>query len=137
MRLKMAACRVTVGAACCAAAIVACLATSVRAQDSAEAAARAVASDLGARQFEKVAARFNETMTKALSVERLAATWDQIAGQIGEFKSAGSARAADVQGQHLVVLTCTFDSATAYITVGFDKDSKVSTLLVTAASPPF
>jgi hypothetical protein len=123
-----------------AAALCACVlgraAASLHAQDAAETAARAVAAELGARQFDKVAARFNETMAKALSVERLATTWDQVVMQAGEFKSVTAAKSGDMQGQHIVVLTCAFETTTAYITVAFDAAAKVSGLIITPQPPP-
>ena len=116
--------------------VLSCAAVSLHAQDAAETAARALAGELGARQFDKVAARFNETTAKAISVERLASTWDQIVAQAGEFKSVASAKSGDMQGQHLVVLTCAFDTTTLYITVAFDSAAKVSGLIITPQPPP-
>jgi Protein of unknown function (DUF3887) len=133
--MTIADCRRIAAAALCACALLTA-APLAHAQDARETAARAVAGELGARQFDKVAARFNETMANALSVERLASTWDQVVSQAGKFKSAGDAKSADVQGQHVLVLTCAFENATLYITVAFDADSKVSGLLITPQRPP-
>ena len=118
------------------AAVLLLAAAAAQTQDARETAARAIAGELAARQFDKVAARFNGTMAKAVSVEQLAAVWAQAVADAGEFKATGDAKTADIQGQHVIVLTCTFENKTGYITVAFDADAKVSGLLITPNPPP-
>ena len=60
---------------------------AVRTADSAETIARAVATELSARDFDKVTERFNAQMAAALPKERLAATWDQVTERIGASKA--------------------------------------------------
>src|SRR5262245_2673979 len=109
---------------------------AVRAADSAETIARAVAAELSSRSFDKVAERFNAQMAAALSKERLEATWDQVTAQIGAFKSVTAARNDTVQGYQRAVLTCEFEKTTADLTVVIDTDSKIAGMTITPTPPP-
>ena len=79
---------------------------AARAADSAEVLARAVATELSSRSFDKVAERFNAQVAAALSKERLASTWDQVTERLGAFKRVTDARTDTVKGYQRVVLTC-------------------------------
>src|SRR5262249_21785002 len=109
---------------------------AVRTADSAEAIARAVATELSSRTFDKVAERFNAQMAAALSTERLASTWDQVTERIGAFKRVTDTQTDTVQAYQRVVLTCEFERATAYLTVVIDNDSKIAGMTITPAPPP-
>jgi Protein of unknown function (DUF3887) len=108
---------------------------AVRTADSAETIARAVATELSARDFDKVTERFNGQMAAALSKERLAATWDQVTERIGAFKGVTAARNDTVQGDQRIVLTCEFEKTTAYLTVVIDTDSKIAGMTITPTPP--
>jgi hypothetical protein len=109
---------------------------AARAADSAEVLARAVATELSSRSFDKVAERFNAQVAAALSKERLASTWDQVTERLGAFKRVTDARTDTVQGYQRVVLTCEFEGATAYLTVVVDDDSKIAGMTITPTPPP-
>ena len=109
---------------------------AVRTADSAEAIARAVATELSSRSFDKVAERFNAQMAAALSKERLESTWDLVTKQIGAFKRVTAARNDTVQDYQRVVLTREFEGATAYLTVVIDDDSKIAGMTITPAPSP-
>lgn len=67
---------------------------------------RAAVAELSARQFGKIAARFDERVAAALPVEKLAAVWDNLLTQVGAFQSVKVAEQEAKAGLQLVYLTC-------------------------------
>jgi hypothetical protein len=59
---------------------------------------RTVVADMAARHFDKVEALFDERVTAALPVEKLAASWDKLIEQAGAFKSIEKVRSEEKQG---------------------------------------
>jgi len=93
-----------------------------------EAMAREVIAQLAARQFDKVHAQLAAQAAAALDAEKLGAAWEQITGVAGSYRSSKDAQVSEVQGLHVVRLTCDFASATVPATVGFDADGKIAAL---------
>ena len=93
-----------------------------------EAMARDVIAGLAAQQFDKVHAQLAPQAAAALSAEKLGAAWGQVVGMAGAFKSVKDAQTSDVQGLHVVRLTCEFESAFIPATVAFDSDGKIAGL---------
>ncbi|HXJ95195.1 MAG TPA: DUF3887 domain-containing protein [Terriglobia bacterium] len=93
-----------------------------------EAMARDVISALAAQQFEKVHGQLAAQAVAALSTEKLGAAWGQVTAMAGAFKSVKDAQASEVQGLHVVRLTCEFESAFIPATVAFDTNGKIAAL---------
>ena len=102
-----------------------------RAGDEPEAVARAVTADLAARAFDKVAARFDARMHDALSVEKLAAVWDQIVGQAGPFKTIVSARVVSAGPFERVEVTSAFEKTSLLVSIVLDQRAMISGLFFT------
>jgi dienelactone hydrolase len=104
-----------------------------------EALGRTVTQDLAARAFEKVTARFDGTMTKALPAARLAAVWDSVLAQAGAWKAIKSARVETKDVYRMVFVTCAFEKSDLIVKVVLDRDSRIAGLFVVPAvtwSPP-
>jgi len=93
-----------------------------------QAMAREVIAQLAAGQFDKVQAQLAPQAAAALSADKLGAAWGQITGMAGSYKSVKDAAVSEMQGLHVVRLTCDFDSATVPATVGFDAQGKIAAL---------
>jgi dienelactone hydrolase len=89
---------------------------------------KAVTLEISTRQFDKTVARFDETMTAALSAATLAATWDGLLGQVGAFRGVTATRQQEAQGYHLVFVTCRFDKATLDVKIAFDTRQRIAGL---------
>jgi dienelactone hydrolase len=87
-----------------------------------------VIASLAAQQFDKVHAQLAPQAAAALSAEKLGAAWGQVAAMAGAFKSVKDAQASEVQGLHVIRLTCEFESAFIPATVAFDSDGKIAGL---------
>jgi len=93
-----------------------------------EAMARDVIARLAGRQFDKVHAQLAAQAAAALTADKLGGAWDQITGMAGSYKSVKDAQVSEVQGLHVVRMTCDFESATVPATVGFDAEGKIAAL---------
>jgi hypothetical protein len=98
-----------------------------------EAAARAFLAEMAGGQWEKAAARFDETMTRVMPAPKVAETWKSLTAQLGEFRRVIGARRADARGFPAVVLTCQFERATLDTRVVFDAAGRIAGLWF---SPP-
>jgi dienelactone hydrolase len=90
--------------------------------------AREVIANLADRQFDKVHGQFAAQAAAVLSSDRLGAAWDQVMGMAGPYKSVKDAQVSEIQGLHVVRLTCDFESATIPATIGFDADGRIAAL---------
>lgn len=73
-----------------------------------EAMARLIIVQLVDRQFDKVAAQYDERLAQALPVDKLASSWDGLIAQLGEFKSITGVEQEERSGYHVVYATCAF-----------------------------
>ncbi|HEV2425189.1 MAG TPA: alpha/beta fold hydrolase, partial [Terriglobia bacterium] len=64
----------------------------------------------------------------ALDAEKLGSVWGEITGMAGSYKSVKDAQVSEVQGLHVVRLTCDFESATVPASVAFDAQGKIAGL---------
>jgi uncharacterized protein len=76
---------------------------------AAEATARAFVDALRTDAHERAAQMFDETMAKALPVDKLRATWTGVTGQYGAFKSVDGVRSEEAKGMVAEVVTCSFE----------------------------
>ena len=93
-----------------------------------ESAARALVTQLVARQFDKVEAQFDEQMKAALPVAKLPEIWDSLLAQAGQFKSIASVKVMEKQGLHAAFVTCEFQNATLDAKVFMDDQGRVKGL---------
>lgn len=110
--------------------------------DSPEAIGRAVVADLAARRFDAVVARFDATMTNALPVAKLGATWDGLVGMGGAFQTIESVAVQPSGKVTRVILTSAFAKARFDVEVVLDTERKVTGLFIRPAAaawtpPPY
>src|ERR1700682_4521784 len=112
-----------------------CLVFSVagsQAQDL-QARGKEVVSQLAAREFDKVEARFDSTMSAGFPVAKLAATWDSVLAQTGSFKSIQGTRQVEVQDYHIVFVTSQFEQTLLDIKLAFNSGGQVAGLFFVPA----
>jgi dienelactone hydrolase len=96
-------------------------------QDTA-ATAQKIIHELGAGEFSKVEALYDERMGAALPPGKLAESWPNLIQQEGAFDSILDTQTIHVQGLDVVKLVCKFANATLDATVAFDPDGKIAGL---------
>lgn len=103
-----------------------------------EASGRETMAELSTRSFDKVIARFDETMTQRLPREKLALAWGSVIGQFGEFQSITTVRVREVpaQGVYVVELTSAFEKAPLLIRLAFNDAGRIAGLFFLPVAPP-
>ncbi|HKV91538.1 MAG TPA: alpha/beta fold hydrolase [Candidatus Angelobacter sp.] len=105
------------------------LATALRppqlAPPSFEDQGRTVVMEMAARHFDKVEALFDERVTAALPVEKLAQSWDKLIEQSGEFKAIEKVRSEEKQGYQVVYVTTVFERRRRAVIVVFDTKGRI------------
>jgi hypothetical protein len=99
-----------------------------------EAMARVIVAELVERQFDKVAAQYDERLAAALPVDKLEAAWDGILTQLGAFRSITSAEQEERFGHHIVYLTCAFAKENSILVLAFDAQAKLGGFSVAPVS---
>jgi uncharacterized protein len=89
---------------------------------------RTAVTQLAARQFDKVAAQFDERMKEAQPQAKLAESWDKLVAQAGSLKRIRSVRVAPLQSNQLVTVTCEFEKATLDAKIAFRADGRIGAL---------
>jgi len=100
-----------------------------------EALARVIVTDLAARRFDAVAARFTPQMSAALPGSKLADTWDALIAQTGAFRSIRSASTSEVSAYHVVVVVCSFEKSDLGVRVVLDNQGRFAGLNFVPAAP--
>ena len=112
---------------------------TTKSQHGTETLARDVVNDLASRNFEKVEARYSARVAQALPHGKLAEVWDQLAAQVGSFKSIRTVGLGEAEGSRLAKVTCEFERATLDIKLAFDGEDHIAGLFFapaeSAASP--
>jgi hypothetical protein len=98
--------------------------------------AQAIVAQLGAREFGKVEAEFNDTMKAALPAGRIEAVWTNVVSQAGALRRSGGTRTQTSGAFQIVIVTCEFERATLDLHVVFDAAGKVGGLTLRPASAP-
>src|SRR3954462_1592130 len=99
--------------------------------------AAAIVAAMGAKDFAKVEAEFDEKMKTALPPGRLAASWDTLLAQTGAFKSCGDdVRVRNIADKQMVISGCTFERAKVDAQIAFDQAGKISGLSFRPAVAP-
>ncbi len=81
--------------------------------------------EMAARHFDKVEAMFDERVTAALPVEKLAASWDKLIEHDGAFKSIEKVRREEKQGYQVVYVTTVFERSRRAVIVVFDTKGRI------------
>jgi dienelactone hydrolase len=89
---------------------------------------RTVMIELGSRQFDKVAAQFDERLAEALPQAKLAEAWDKLVAQAGTLKRIRDVRVASLQTNQLVTITCEFEKATLDAKIAFRAAGRIGGL---------
>lgn len=95
--------------------------------------ARTVVTEMSARQFDKVFARFDKTMADAVSADKLAQIWDQVAAQFGAFQKLNSVQLTEKSGYHVAIVNCSFGNTALNIILPFDDASRIAGLHIIPA----
>jgi uncharacterized protein len=98
-----------------------------------DAQARTLVNAMAARQFDKAEAQFDSTMASVFPADKLSATWDTVIAQSGDFKSILDSRPDEIQGYHVIYVTCQFAKNNLDIRVVFDANGQVGGLQVVPA----
>jgi len=116
-------------------ALLSILTPQLSAQDF-EALAKGVVQELAGRQFDKVEAQFDARVSSALPTEKLQSLWEATLAQVGAFKAVTSVTSAELQGYHVITLTCAFEKTPLNLRLAFDNESKIAGLhLLPVAAP--
>ena len=108
---------------------------ATQSQQDTETLSRDIVNDLKSQNFDKVEARYSDRVAQALPHGKLAAVWDQLAAQVGSFKSIRKIELSEAEGIHLAKVTCDFERAALAIRLAFDADSRIAGLFFAAAEP--
>ena len=114
--------------------LAALLLVSLQAQDI-EAQARALVTDLLARQFDKVVAQFDETMTEVMPASKLGATLDAVVAQAGALRAIQGTRVQEAQGYRIVFVTCEFEKLSLDIRLPYDAKGRVAGMFFAQSQP--
>jgi dienelactone hydrolase len=110
------------------------------AQVTSEDVARQIVAELAAGRAAPVAARFDEAMAAAMTIEQLGELWQGLEGQIGAFQAQKAARVEKKDGFEVVTVTCAFARASVEVRVVLDAQGRIAGLFVRPAaaeeSPP-
>lgn len=95
---------------------------------TAEAQAREFVSLLAQQEYSQAVARFDATMTKALSAERLQTIWKARLQALGAFQKIVATRSETVQQYRVVFVTCQYEQGPMDVKVVFGPAGKVAGL---------
>lgn len=93
-----------------------------------EALGKGLVTQLAAREFDKVEARFDTQMKAALPLAKLPEVWDSLLAQTGAFKGIVAVRVFQKQGLNAAFVTCEFDRAMLDAKVFMDSQGQVKGL---------
>jgi len=79
-------------------------------------------------QFEDAAELFNTKMAEALPPQKLETTWNELIGNVGEFKEIVETRITEEKGYRVVYVTCEFAKTSLDIKIVFDEEAKIAGL---------
>jgi pimeloyl-ACP methyl ester carboxylesterase len=114
-------------AACCAtAAIVGSVRAAPASQTDAVKTARQFAESLAKGRYDDAAKLYDETMAKALPVEKLKAAWEQVAASSGAFKSLGEPAASKEGGYDVVIIPAKFKNASLNLRIVVNDQRQVA-----------
>lgn len=93
-----------------------------------ETIARTLITQLGARQYDKAEAQFDQRMSTAVPLDKLTGAWESILAQAGAFQAIKSMQSDQQKGMHVVIALCQFAQASVKVKVAIDAQGKVAGL---------
>lgn len=100
--------------------------------------ARELAQALGNHDWQNAVKHFDGIMQDALSQEKLAQVWKDVAGKQGAFKNTGAARVEYVQGMPVVFVRCNFEKGALDVQVSQSPEgAQVTGLFIRPAGYSF
>jgi dipeptidyl aminopeptidase/acylaminoacyl peptidase len=96
-----------------------------------ETAARQVVTDLAAGDYAAVTNGFDETMSKALSVDGLKEAWEETALQAGDYGEITSAESSMQDGYYVCLVTARHEAKGVVSRIVYDKDMRIAGLFFT------
>jgi len=97
--------------------------------------AKALATDLFARQLEKVTPRFNDRMAAGLPPDKLAALIDDLLAKTGPLRAIQGTHAEEVPGYRVIFVTCQFEKASLDLRLVFDPEGRVAGMFFVPSQP--
>lgn len=97
-------------------------------QPNLEADAKALLAEMTTKQFEKAAARFDETMARVLPAPKLEESWNSLIAQAGPYQEFVGSRLTEQSGFRIVILTLRFERAMIEMRVAFDANGRIAGL---------
>src|SRR5438093_8437967 len=111
--------------------------TNQAAQIEVGARAKQIIGSLSSGNFAAVEAQCTEQMSAALPAGRIGATWTAFVAQAGPFKGCGAGvRVRSIADKQMVISPCEFERAKADIQIAFDRDGRISGMVVRPAAEP-
>ncbi len=107
-----------------------------------EGLAKDLTRQLAAKQFDSIVTHFDETMTAAMPAAKLGQFWNQVIGQVGDFRTINGTTVQEVQGYEVVLVSSQFARATLRVKWVFDTKGRVAGFFIlpdettVAWSPP-
>ncbi len=98
--------------------------------------AEAFVGELDAGRFTNAVARFDRTMAAALPAPKLAATWQAVNRQVGEFKRRHASRTETLPPYQIVLVTCEFTRDWLDTKVVFNPEGEIAGLFFLPARKP-
>lgn len=86
--------------------------------------------DLSKGDFISAESKFNETVAKAMPVEKLTETWQTLLAQVGAFKQQTGARSQMIGAYEAIIVVCRFEKAALDIKVVYDGSRKIAGLWI-------
>jgi|SRR5215469_14265141 len=80
------------------------------------------------QKYPDAAAQFDDRMKAALPADQLQTAWQQVTGQMGEFKNTGATKVTEAQEHTIVFVEGVFTKGSFWVQVAYDKDGKVGGL---------
>ena len=97
--------------------------------------ARQLATNLFSRQFDQVAAQFDEKMSAAMPPDKLVAMLDALQAQAGQFRSITGTRPEEMAGYRIVYVTCQFEKAALDLRLVYDGKGRVAGMFFAQSQP--
>ena len=97
--------------------------------------ARQLATNLFSRQFDQVAAQFDEKMSAAMPPDKMGSILDSLQAQAGRFRSITGTRPEELAGYRIVYVTCQFEKAALDLRLVYDGKGRVAGMFFAPSQP--
>lgn len=87
-----------------------------------------IVSEMAQGQFDRVEAQYDAKMAAALPPGKLAAAWQSLTNEVGEFQSIAATHSTEMGDQTVIIVVCKFEREDLDARVAFDSDAKLAGL---------